>query len=173
MKQHQLFQADLYFHPKWYLFKQTALGKIHQTIPWDELASCLPEKTKGPGAPSWFDGKGMLALMFLKSYLSISDEKLIERFNTDWSLQLFCGRLLADNQLIKDKAIVSRIRTYLAEHTDWQQLQAILIDHWKKDMRHTHVLLMDASCYEIGLPKQLYQVSNRCEALVGILQVGI
>lgn len=148
MKQAQLFQPDLYFNPKWYLFKQTTLGKIYQTIPWQQLSACLPQKAKGPGAPPWFDNQGMLALMFLKSYLSISDEKLIERFNTDWSLQLFCGRLLSDNKLIKDKAIVSRIRSYIAEHTDWQGLQDTLIKYWKKNMSNTHVLLMDATCYE-------------------------
>ena len=86
--------------------------------------------------------------MFLKSYLSISDEKLIERFNSDWSLQLFCGKMLSDTEKIRDNAIVSRIRSYLAEHTDWQQLQQILIEHWKRDMNNTHVLLMDATCYE-------------------------
>jgi len=90
----------------------------------------------------------MFGLMFLKSYLNLSDEKLIERFNTDWALQLFCGKLLEDNQKIKDKAIVSRIRTYVGEHADWQQLQDVLINHWKRDMNNTHVLLMDATCYE-------------------------
>ena len=86
--------------------------------------------------------------MFLKAYLNLSDEKLIERFNTDWALQLFCGKLLKDNQRIKDKAIVSRIRSYIGQHTDWQQLQDVLINHWKRDMNNTHVLLMDATCYE-------------------------
>ena len=86
--------------------------------------------------------------MFAKAYLNISDEKLIERFNTDWGLQLFCGKLLSDHQRIRDKAIVSRVRSYLAEHTDWQQLQGVLINHWKRDMNNTHVLLMDATCYE-------------------------
>lgn len=144
----QLFQPESYFTPKWYLFKNSSLGKIHQSIPWERLADCLPTENRGPGAPRWFSAQGMLGLMFLKAYLNISDEKLIERFNTDWSLQLFCGKLLGDHQRIKDKAIVSRIRTYLAEHTDWKALQEVMIDHWKRDMDHTHVLLMDATCYE-------------------------
>ncbi len=160
--QSTLFQSQLHLTSKWYLFKQTALGKIYHTIPWQELAACLPEKVKGPGAPRWFDNQAMLALMFLKSYLCLSDEKLIDRLNTDWSLQLFCGKLLPENKLIKDKAILSRMRTYIAEHTDWQQLQDVLIKHWKKDMGHTYVLLMDATCYEIGLPTQLYQIPHRC-----------
>lgn len=144
----ELFQPEDYLTPKWYLFKNSNLGKIHDSIPWDQLADCLPKENIGPGAPRWFSAQGMFGLMFLKSYLNISDEKLIERFNTDWSLQLFCNKLLKDGQRIKDKAIVSRIRTYVATHTDWQQLQGVLINHWKRDMNNTHVLLMDATCYE-------------------------
>ena len=147
--QQEIFPAHFRLSSKLYIFKHaTALGKLHSTLPWQELAECLPPENTGPGAPRWFTAQGMLALMFLKSYLKLSDEKLIERFNTDWALQLFCGKLLADNQKIKDKAIVSRIRTYLGEHADWQQLQGVLINHWKRDMENTHVLLMDASCYE-------------------------
>lgn len=148
MNQQEFFQSECYLTPKWYLFKTTNLGKVHTSIPWNQLEECLPEENKGPGAPRWFSAKGMFGLMFLKAYLKLSDEKLIERFNTDWSLQLFCGKLLEENQRIKDKAIVSRIRSYVAEHTDWQQLQQVLIDHWKRDMNNTHVLLMDATCYE-------------------------
>ena len=144
----ELFQPQQYLTPKWYLFKDSRLGKIYDSIPWDQLADCVPEENKGPGAPRWFSAQGMFGLMFLKSYLKISDEKLIERFNTDWSLQLFCNKLLKEDQKIRDKAIVSRIRTYVAEHTDWQQLQDVLIKHWKRDMNNTHVLLMDATCYE-------------------------
>ena len=146
--QQELYQPHLHFTPKWYNFKNTELGRLYETIPWDQLEECLPEENKGPGAPRWFSSQGMLGLMFLKPYLGLSDEKLIERFNTDWALQLFCGKLLKDNQRIKDKAIVSRIRSYIGEHTDWQQLQDVLIRHWKRNMDNTHVLLMDATCYE-------------------------
>ena len=144
----ELFQPQDFLTPKWYLFKSSKLGRIYDYIPWDQLAACLPEENRGPGAPRWFSAQGMFGLMFLKSYLNISDEKLIERFNTDWSLQLFCNKLLKDGQKIRDKAIVSRIRTYIAEQTDWQELQEVLINHWKRDMNNTHVLLMDATCYE-------------------------
>ena len=146
--QSQLFQPDVYITPKWYIFKETELGKVHSSLPWDELAKCLPKENIGPGAPRWFDARGMFALMFLKSYLNISDEKLIERFNTDWALQLFCGKLLADNEKVKDKSILTRIRTYIAENTDLEAVQGVLIDHWKRDMSNTHVLQMDATCYE-------------------------
>lgn len=143
-----LFQPDSYFNPKWYIFKETPLGRVYQSIPWQELSACLPAENDGPGAPRWFSNSGMLGLMFLKAYLCLSDEKLIERFNTDWSLQMFCGKLLEINEQIRDKAILSRIRTYVSEHADWQEIQKVLMSHWKQDMNNTHVLLMDASCYE-------------------------
>lgn len=148
MIQKELFQPELFLTPKWYLFKNSSLGAVYQNIPWEQLSECLPEENKGPGAPRWFSSQGMFGLMFLKAYLDISDEKLIERFNTDWSLQLFCNKLLKDNERIKDKAIVSRIRSYMADHADWEQVQEVLIRHWKRDMNNTHVLLMDATCYE-------------------------
>ena len=164
--QREIFQPHQYFSSKLYIFKhQTPLGKLHDCIPWDQLADCLPEENCGPGAPRWFSAQGMLGLMFLKAYLNLSDEKLIERFNTDWALQLFCGKLLKDNQRIKDKAIVSRIRNYIAEHTDWQQLQGVLINHWKRDMNNTHVLLMDATCYEsyIRYPTDVKLLWESCQ----------
>lgn len=146
--QQELFQPDRFITPKWYLFKNTPLGNFYDTIPWEQLSECLPEENRGPGAPRWFSTQGMFGLMFLKAYMNISDEKLIERFNTDWSLQLFCGKLLRDDQSIKDKAIVSRIRSYIADHADWEELQGILLNHWKRDMANTHILLEDATCYE-------------------------
>lgn len=161
----ELFQPDQFLTPKWYLFNNSELGRIYETIPWEQLADCLPRENKGPGAPRWFSAKGMFGLMFLKAYLNISDEKLIDRFNTDWSLQLFCNKLLDDNQQIKDKTILTRIRTYLADHTDWQQLQRVLINHWKRDMNNTHVLLMDATCYEsyIRFPTDVKLLWESCQ----------
>ncbi|MEQ8535720.1 MAG: transposase, partial [Imperialibacter sp.] len=163
--QSQLFQPDVYIPPKWYNFKETELGKVYSSLPWDELAKCLPKENIGPGAPRWFDARGMFALMFLKSYLNISDEKLIERFNTDWALQLFCGKLLADNEKVKDKSILTRIRTYIAENTDLEAVQGVLIDHWKRDMSNTHVLQMDATCYEsyIRFPTDVKLLWESCE----------
>lgn len=144
----ELFQPFHTLNPKWYLFKNSTLGKVYDSIPWEQLEECLPEENRGPGAPRWFSGKGMFGLMFLKAFLNVSDEKLIERFNTDWSLQVFCGKLLKGDKQIKDLAIVSRIRTYIAENTDWQKLQEVLVNHWKRDMRNVHMMLMDATCYE-------------------------
>ena len=163
--QKQLFQPREYLNPKWYYFKQTQLGKVYDSIPWDQLKDLLPKEHLGPGAPRWFSASGMFGLMFLKSYLKISDEKLIERFNTDWSLQIFCGKLLRDDQKIRDNAIVSRTRSYLAEHVDLFHLQDILIGHWKRDMNNTQVLLMDATCYEsyVRFPTDVKLLWESCQ----------
>ena len=37
------------------------------------------------GAPSWLPKQGYFGLMFLMHYLKLSDEKLLERFNTEQS----------------------------------------------------------------------------------------
>ena len=47
----ELFQPEDFLTPKWYLFKDSKLGQIYQSIPWDRLADCLPEENKEPGAP--------------------------------------------------------------------------------------------------------------------------
>ena len=99
--------------PKYHFFKNSLLGQVHDSIPWDELVSSLPRELSGRGAPSWFGSKGMFALMFLKAYLNVSDRHLLERFNTDWSLQYFCGKVLAENEQIKDMTIMTRIRAYI------------------------------------------------------------
>ena len=103
--------------------------------------------------------------MFLKAHLKTTDLQLIRRFNTDWSLQIFCGKLLKDGEKIRDNAIVSRIRSYLAEHIDLYQLQNVLVNHWKRDMNNTHVLLMDATCYEsfIRFPTDVKLLWESCQ----------
>lgn len=138
---------------EWYFFKnETDLGTVHTQIPWEELVKLLPIdlKLKG-GAPSWLDRKGMLGLMFLKHYTSLSDEKLIDRLNTDYAFQLFCNFRLQIGQKISDKGLVTRIRKYISTHCDFEQLQAIFATHWKPNMKDTHVLLMDATCYEVQI----------------------
>lgn len=136
------------YSPKYHFFKNSLLGQIHDSLPWEKLSSLVPEKLQGPGAPRWFGARGMFALMFLKAYLNTSDRQLIERFNTDWSLQYFCGKVLASDQQIRDLTIMTRIRAYIEEHCHWEQVQEVLMDHWKQDVDNSHVLLMDATCYE-------------------------
>jgi len=55
----------------------------------DGLSKLLPEKKSLRGCPRWLDNKGLIGLMFLKHYTGLSDEKLLERFHTDWGMQLF------------------------------------------------------------------------------------
>ena len=107
----------------------------------------------------------MFGLMFIKAYLKISDEKLIERFNTDYSLQIFCNKLLKDDEYIRDKAILSRVRTYMANHMDLYAMQDVLIKHWKRDMNNTGVLFMDATCYEsyVRFPTDVKLLWESCQ----------
>ena len=143
MAQLNLFPLESVISPKWYIFKTLEIGKVHERLPLKELGECLPDQNEnGKGAP------GMFAMMFLKHYLNLSDRQLIDRFNTDWSLQIFCNRPLADGELIKDSNLPSRVRTYIAKHADLNQLQAVLLNYWKDDIDNTHVLSMDATCYE-------------------------
>jgi len=101
MVQQELFQPRDTFHPKWYIFKNLEIGRLYACLPWHELSQCLPDQYEGgKGAPHWLSNQGMFGLMFLKHYLNISDKKLIERFNTDWSLQFFCGKVLGNDQQI-------------------------------------------------------------------------
>jgi transposase, IS5 family len=86
--------------------------------------------------------------MFLKHYTNLSDEKLIERINTDWAMQFFCGIQLKTDEMIKDAGLVSRIRQYLAENIEIEGVQRILLSNWKDDMENVHTLLSDATAYE-------------------------
>ncbi len=83
-------------------FLQTDLGKIYVVIPFDKLASTIasPASKSGLGRKSWFDVKGGIALQFLYHYLQLGDALLIERMNTDWSMQLFCAILLKPGERI-------------------------------------------------------------------------
>jgi hypothetical protein len=56
---------------------------------WSSLIQLIPEKKTMVGAPSWLPPEGYFGLMFLKHYLKLSDEKRLERFNTDWAIQMF------------------------------------------------------------------------------------
>ena len=108
----------------------------------------MPTKTTNVGAPSTFNHEGFFGLMFLKAYLNLSDEKLIDRINTDWALQYFCGIQLSENQEIKDGGMPSRIRIFLAEHLDIEGFQQVLINNWSADMEGLGVMLNDATAFE-------------------------
>jgi len=84
--QYTLFDLNSLVFAKWYNFKNaTELGRIYDTIDWDGLVALLPLKKNPAGAPSWLPKQGYFGLMFLKHYTGLSDEKLLERFNTERS----------------------------------------------------------------------------------------
>lgn len=87
--------------------------------------------------------------MFLKHYTGLSDEKLLERFNTDWAMQMFCGILLPDNEAIRDNSFVSKVRSYLAHNVDMAAVQKVLVSAWKDEIPDKNAVLMDATCYEV------------------------
>ncbi|SIS60949.1 hypothetical protein [Belliella pelovolcani] len=86
--------------------------------------------------------------MILKSYLNIKDWQLLERYNSDWMLQYFCDKVLAEDQQVRDMTILTMIRAYLEKHCEWKILKEVLTSLWKPDVNNTLVLLMDANCYE-------------------------
>lgn len=159
-----LFSSEQTNSAKWYLFKRSELGRMHSCIPLEALGECLPKVTRH-GAPRWFSRPGMFSLMFLKHYLGLSDEMLIDRLNCDYELQLFCGILLQDNERIKDNSIVSRIRSYIGHHADLDKVQQVMIEHWRSDLDHHHMLMMDATCYEsfIRYPSDVKLLWECCE----------
>jgi transposase, IS5 family len=151
--QNTLFSLYSKDFPKYhYFYNSSELGQIHQVIPWAELSRLIPAKKHMVGAPSWLDYEGMFALMFLKHYTKLSDEKLVERLNSDAVFQLFCG-IKTDLflQPIKDKTLVTRVRKFLSIHLDMNDLQKKMIDHWKPEMEHKNVLMVDATCFEVDI----------------------
>lgn len=144
-----LFESDECYSQRWQIFQQSKLGQLYQAIPFIELSRLLPEKQSNTaGAPSWFDNAGMFGVMFLKSYLGLSDEKLVDRLNTDWELQMFCGRQFVDNQRIKDRNLPSRIRCYIGQNFSLESFQDIVIENWRPYLEDTHCSLFDATAYE-------------------------
>jgi IS5 family transposase len=86
--QYTLFDLNSPNFTKLCLFKnKTQLGAIYQTIDWEGLTKLLPNKKTMKGSPAWLPIQGYFGLMFLKHYTKLSDEKLLERFNTDWGMQ--------------------------------------------------------------------------------------
>ena len=134
-------------------FHATDLGKLHRSIPFKELASKIPspaQTNSGRGRKAFLKVEGGIALQVLKHYTGLSDEMLIDRLNTDWCMQYFCGVKLGFRK-IKDRNLVSWWRCYIARHLDIKELQAVLISTWKPLLEQTHVTMMDATAYESNL----------------------
>lgn len=132
------------------VFYASDLGQLYRSIPFKELAAKIPlpkQAISGRGRKPFLKLEGGIGLMILKHYLGLSDELLIERLNTDWCMQYFCGVQLGLRK-IKDKNLVSQWRSYLGNHLNIPALQAVLIENWKPYMEQSHVTLMDATCFE-------------------------
>ncbi|MCK5170196.1 MAG: transposase, partial [Bacteroidales bacterium] len=129
-------------------FLDSNLGKIHQAIPWQELANefKLQESEKGPDC--LFSPKGKLGLMFLKHYACCSDQRLIEQLNANIHYQFFCDILLSPEESIGSFKIVSQIRCELAENLDVYNAQKCLSSNWLPYMQELGHATTDATCYE-------------------------
>ena len=132
------------------VFYQTDLGKLFKSIPFKKLASGIASpasEQSGRGRKPFLKVEGGIALLILKHYLGLSDELLIERLNTDWCMQYFCGVQLGIRK-IRDKNLVSWWRVYLGKHLKIAELQSVFIEEWKPFMQQRHVTLMDATVFE-------------------------
>ncbi|MBD0378157.1 MAG: DDE transposase [Flavisolibacter sp.] len=150
-------------------FLQTDVGQLYLAIPFDALAATIPpprHSISGKGCKPWLDVKGGLALQFLKHYLCLSDALLMERINTDWSLQQFCGLQLKPHEVIRDTNLPAHWRSYLGGHLDIVALQKAFAAHWKAELTDTPISSQDATCYEsrIAYPtavKLVWQCCNK------------
>jgi transposase, IS5 family len=156
-------------------FLKTDLGELYLAIPFDLLAATIPppkQAISGRGCTPWFDVKGGIALQILKHHLGVSDEMIVERINTDWSMQQFCGISLKPGERIADKNIVSSWRMYLGAYLDIEAQQIIYARHWKPYMQHTNIGGQDATCYESGIrfPTDIKLLWECCEKVYIIIQ---
>jgi hypothetical protein len=134
----------------WNSFHKSELGLIYQSIPWHELVKRLKIRENKKGPDRMFSPQGMLALMFLKSYVGCSDHKLISYLNGNIDFQMFCGIFLGPDRISNYK-IVSEIRCDLARCLDIKSLQEVLANCWKPYISGTNIMLEDATCYETSM----------------------
>ena len=148
-------------------FINTDLGQLYQAIPFEELAQTIPPpqgERSGLGRKGLLTVKGGIGLLFLKHYLGLSDEMLIDRLNTDWSMQYFCGIRLG-TKMIRNKNLVSDWRSYLGQHADIKKMQERLASFWKPMLQESHVGMTDATVYEsyIRHPNDIVLLWQSCE----------
>lgn len=154
------------------IFETTPLGNLHRSLPLKKLSALLPERENRSGAPGWVNAEGMIAMLFLQSYTGLSDRKFIDHFNGNWQMQMFCGTQLALNELIKDRNLMSRIRSYVSKYLNLEEFQTILLKEWKPYMKDTHVGMSDATVYESHMryPTDVKLLWECCEYLQGELE---
>lgn len=173
MQANLLFPHELLLHQR---FLQTDVGQLYLAIPFDQLASEIPSPKRGisgKGCKPWFTVKGAIGLLILKHYLCCSDEMLIQRINTDWSLQLFCGIQLGPGERIKDTNLPSTWRGYIGRRLNIDGLQKQLATYWKPYMEERNISSQDATCYErrIDYPTDIKLLWKCCNEVYLILQM--
>ena len=156
-------------------FLATDLGKLYGSIPFDKLTSLVPKpkgEFSGKGCKAWLTVQGGIALMLAKHYLQLSDSMLVERLNTDWALQMFCGIRLRPDEQIKDEYLPGRWRSYLSKHLDIDKWQLRLASYWKPYMENTDTGLTDATCYEsyIAYPTDVKLIWKCCNEAFELIQ---
>jgi hypothetical protein len=156
-------------------FLKSNLGRIKQILPLKELAESIAKKMpkrKPQGNKHMFPLEGEIALMFLKSYTGMSDDRLIEMLNGNFYMQMFCGVLIEPGAQIKDGKIVSAIRNRLAQYLDIPELQKVLFNSWKGDMSNIDTCFSDATCYESYLryPTDIKLLWEACEWLYALMK---
>ena len=144
-----LFTEEEMRDKRWEQFVRTDLGKPYLTIPFKEIAASYPSKKNNCGTRPIFSTGGGIGLMFLKSYLKLSDEKIIAQMNCgNWVMQWFCGIRLGEGEKIKDRGTISRWRGILGKHLDEESIQKILAKEWSPDIEGKNADVSDAACYE-------------------------
>lgn len=154
------------------IFETTQLGNLHRSLPLKKLITLLPERKNKSGAPAWVNSEGMIAMLFLQSYTGLSDRKFIDHFNGNWQMQMFCGTQLALNEAIKDRNLMSRVRSYVSKYLNLEEFQTVLLKEWKPYMENTHVGMSDATVYESHMryPTDVKLLWECCEYLQGELE---
>jgi hypothetical protein len=177
-KTSQVYQKELFeVYPNYQheRFLLTDVGQLHSAIPFDELVKLVPppkHQLSGLGSKPWFDVKGGIALQFLKKFLRLSDAQLIERINTDWSLQYFCDIQLGKDEIIADKNLPGSWRFYIGQYLDITKWQKQLSKAWKPYMKETFASNQDATCYEsyIAYPTHVKLIWKGCNELHVLIQ---
>jgi transposase, IS5 family len=153
MPQLELFSKEMQMSVSFREFLATDLGQYWEALPLEGIASVIRQKIKKSdvGRKAHLKLEGGIALMFLKAYTGLSDEKLVARLNTDWAFQMFCFVQFNRTKRIKDKDFVGHWRRWLSQFFDVEnisKIQGVLVESWKKDIPNQKTVLMDATCYE-------------------------
>ena len=130
------------------VFEQSELGKLRKKLPLKALALEIDKKRRNSGRKPILSTEGKLALMVLKSYLGLSDKKLVAQLNSNCMVRIFCGLSPVVKEWIRDEDLPSHTRVWLARRLDWEKFDRLCACYWEADLEAKHLSLMDATCYE-------------------------